>query len=198
MFSAERQVSCKRPPPLTPSVRAHKVWLSFPLSIASNRRAAFFSPIRVVAKSSLFEVHARERTCYMKRSALWLGVLLLLSGTPVRAQHASPNIYPTPSPEPEWVVDGAMHPLLVGTASLTADAAPNSEIALSLSAQQERSLLQYPALGVGIGALAGFAYGIYIMASTQDYLGPPAYMLTVPVGAAAGAVVGLLAHVIIP
>jgi len=50
----------------------------------------------------------------------------------------------------------------------------------------------YPLLGAVIGAVAGGLWGGWIATRSDDYVGPPPYLLTVPVGAAAGFVAGLL------
>lgn len=49
----------------------------------------------------------------------------------------------------------------------------------------------YPLAGAVIGAVAGGLWGGWI-ARSNDYVGPPPYLFTVPVGAAAGFVAGLL------
>ena len=45
-------------------------------------------------------------------------------------------------------------------------------------------------IGAVIGAALGTAYGYHIMSTTDDYLAPPAYLITAPAGALLGLLVG--------
>lgn len=59
---------------------------------------------------------------------------------------------------------------------------------------EERSAWRYPAIGLGVGALAGVVWGTYVMATADEYLAPPAHIVTVPIGAVVGGLIGLLAN----
>lgn len=51
----------------------------------------------------------------------------------------------------------------------------------------------YPAVGALVGGLAGVAWGAYLVETTPAWLAKPTvYFVTVPVGAAAGALLGLI------
>jgi hypothetical protein len=65
---------------------------------------------------------------------------------------------------------------------------------LSASLRGPRSRWRYPLIGAAAGAAAGTVLGIYVMARAEDYLAPPAFFVTAPLGAAVGALIGLAAN----
>lgn len=58
---------------------------------------------------------------------------------------------------------------------------------------EERPAWIKPAIFIGAGALAGAAWGTYVMATADDpWIGPPAHIVTIPVGTAVGVVLALI------
>lgn len=103
-------------------------------------------------------------------------------------------------PEP---VDAASRPLLdlsQDAYGIGADLRQPYSVAPALlaSVQERRSPWVYPIIGTVVGAAAGAALGYYAMASTQDYLAPPAYLVAAPLGAVIGALAGMVANAVHP
>jgi ferric-dicitrate binding protein FerR (iron transport regulator) len=61
-----------------------------------------------------------------------------------------------------------------------------------------RSAWRYPRIGLLAGAVAGAAFGTYIMATADEWMAPPAHIVTVPGGALVGLAAGGLANLIDP
>jgi hypothetical protein len=62
-----------------------------------------------------------------------------------------------------------------------------------------RSGLRYPLIGAALGAVVGIGVGAYFHSDIEpgtDLAGPPAYFMTVPLGAIGGALLGAVANII--
>jgi hypothetical protein len=57
-----------------------------------------------------------------------------------------------------------------------------------------RSSWQYPLIGAVAGGIVGAVWGTYLMRSADEWLAPPAHFITIPLGAAVGAALGLIAN----
>lgn len=55
---------------------------------------------------------------------------------------------------------------------------------------RRRSAWKYPLMGLAVGAVAGAAYGTWIMLDSDEWLAPPAHIVTVPLGAVVGLAIG--------
>lgn len=125
-----------------------------------------------------------------------LSCLLVLPGF-ADAQHSSaaPTAFSTEHapPEPSSTTQSL---LLVRPADV-----PRETRILSLDVaalERSRSPWTYPLLGALVGAAAGTAYGVYVMATAEEYLAPPAPLFTAPLGAVVGALLGLVANAVHP
>ncbi|HEX6039680.1 hypothetical protein [Longimicrobium sp.] len=80
-------------------------------------------------------------------------------------------------------------PLPAALSPAPSDAAsrPTTEIA-------PRSRFRYPTIGLLAGAAVGAVVGTYVMATSDEWIGAPAHILTVPAGALLGLAVGALAN----
>jgi hypothetical protein len=70
---------------------------------------------------------------------------------------------------------------------------------LQADAAARRSGLRYPLIGAALGVVAGIGVGAYFHSDIEpgtDLAGPPAYFMTVPLGAIGGAVLGAVANII--
>ena len=61
-----------------------------------------------------------------------------------------------------------------------------------------RSRWKYPLIGLGVGALVGAAYGTWVMADSEEWIAPPAHVVTVPAGALLGLAIGGAANLLHP
>jgi hypothetical protein len=65
-----------------------------------------------------------------------------------------------------------------------------------VEAVETRSPWSYPRYGMIVGALVGAVAGTVVMATADEWMAPPAHILTVPVGAVAGLAIGGLANLV--
>ena len=84
-----------------------------------------------------------------------------------------------PARDPVEQFDGAEPNLVAGTASL-------GPARIAPPAARRRNGV----IGALVGTVAGAAYGIYSMSSTDDYFGMPPYWYTAPAGMLLGALIG--------
>lgn len=125
-------------------------------------------------------------------------ILLLAVGVPAAAQQrlpATPRAVSHAIPEQLSYASATRHPR---SGELTPEIEVPVEVVFAASLQAGRSPWRYPLTGAVVGAVAGAAWGSYVMATTDEYLAPPAYLVTVPLGAALGALLGVAANVIDP
>lgn len=65
-------------------------------------------------------------------------------------------------------------------------------------AEMRGSKWTYPAIGLVVGAVAGAAYGTWVMREADDWVAPPAHFVTVPAGAVLGLALGAVANLVHP
>ena len=65
-----------------------------------------------------------------------------------------------------------------------------------VAAMEARPAWKYPAYGMLAGALVGAVAGTVMMAASDEWLGAPAHIVTVPAGALAGLAIGGVAHLV--
>jgi hypothetical protein len=65
-----------------------------------------------------------------------------------------------------------------------------------VTAVEARSPWTYPRYGMIVGALVGAVAGTVVMATADEWMAPPAHILTVPVGAVAGLAIGGIANLV--
>jgi hypothetical protein len=77
-------------------------------------------------------------------------------------------------------------------AAAPAQPAPPPAPAAGLEAEARKNRGRNVFVGVVAGAALGAIAGTYLMASTDEWLAPPAHIVTVPLGALVGGVIGAL------
>lgn len=120
------------------------------------------------------------------RSAVVLASLataLALAAPDAAAQSALPA-----SVQPTWSRAAAPLPASLVPVVREADA-PVAKV-------DARSPWTYPRYGLIAGALAGAVAGTVVMASVDEWMAPPAHVLTVPAGAVAGLALGGVANLV--
>ena len=80
-------------------------------------------------------------------------------------------------------------------ASPAAALTPSYSIEAVQESSTHRPAWLYPAVGAVAGAVVGGVWGAYD-ANRSDYISPPPYLVTAPLGAAVGLLAGVLANVI--
>lgn len=120
-----------------------------------------------------------------------LGLGLLLAALPLRAQTLTRETIPR-VPRPLRAAAAASHaPLSPGAYT------PPGPGEAAAEPRARRSWWAYPATGAVVGAVVGGVWGTY-SASRMDYLGPPPYLATAPLGAAVGFLAGVVANGVHP
>ena len=74
-------------------------------------------------------------------------------------------------------------------------------IPLHLDAAARRPSWKYPLVGAALGVVAGIGYGAYLHSRIEPgntLSGPPAYFMTVPLGAIGGLVLGMIGNSVHP
>ncbi|HEX6372057.1 MAG TPA: hypothetical protein VF006_24240 [Longimicrobium sp.] len=135
---------------------------------------------------------------------LSLASALALAAPAARAQTVGAGASPQP---PARAFAGAAAPLPrslapSATPEAAADRARSAEIPRALvqdaAAGRRRSGWRYPLIGLGVGTLVGAAYGTWVMLDADEWLAPPAHIVTVPAGAVLGLAIGGLANLVAP
>lgn len=116
---------------------------------------------------------------------------LLVERTAVKSTTPPPHL-------PAWSTKG-ISPRVKTALSRNADSAlSNAALSiepLEISSTRSRWLL--PVVGAVIGAGAGAVWGTYLMNDADEWIAPPAHLVTIPIGAAAGALVGWVADQVV-
>jgi hypothetical protein len=84
---------------------------------------------------------------------------------------------------------------------LPASLAPSAARTASLpveGARGKRSAWRYPALGAVAGTLVGAVVGTSLMVGSDEWMAPPAHILTVPAGALLGLAIGGVVNLLDP
>lgn len=150
-------------------------------------------------RASLFRENspAVVRSCQSARGANYAKLRygqkppLLVERTAVKSTTPPPHL-------PAWSTKG-ISPRVRTALSRNADSAlSNAALSiepLEISSTRSRWLL--PVVGAVIGAGAGAVWGTYLMNDADEWIAPPAHLVTIPIGAAAGALVGWVADQVV-
>lgn len=131
-------------------------------------------------------------------AAIALALAALALGAQAPALDATASIHPTSA-----VAEAAapLPPMLVPPAT-TSDEARTSTISQALvedaAGERRRSGWKYPLIGMAVGAVVGAGFGTWVMLDTEEWLAPPAHIVTVPAGAVLGLALGGLANLLDP
>ncbi|HEX2210106.1 MAG TPA: hypothetical protein VHG93_20695 [Longimicrobium sp.] len=104
-----------------------------------------------------------------------------------------------PSAPPGLCATAPLPRTLVPPAALRAVWNAGTEVeAMDTTFIPRRSGWKYPLIGLGVGALVGAAYGTWVMAHSEEWIAPPAHVVTVPAGALLGLAIGGAANLLHP
>jgi hypothetical protein len=118
-----------------------------------------------------------------------LTAALLFAAPDASAQQAqSGSASVSASAQPAWSQAATPLPAALAPAAREADQ--------PVQALEARPAWKYPAYGVLVGALVGAVAGTAVMATADEWMAPPAHILTVPAGALAGLALGGVANLI--
>ncbi len=118
-----------------------------------------------------------------------LAAALLFAAPDASAQQAqSGSAGLTASAQPAWSQAAAPLPAALLPAMRDAEQ--------PVQALEARPGWKYPAYGMLVGALVGAVAGTAMMATADEWMAPPAHILTIPAGALAGLAIGGVANLV--
>jgi hypothetical protein len=136
------------------------------------------------------ERRVEMRLTFLVVSAVCIGLVLPRAS---EAQRAQPPLWTAASLEIPPVAGAGDNKL-----GLTTRGAPDSPLSSELLRYQTemeragRSTGFHVLVGAGIGAVAGVVFGAVVMGTAVEWIAPPAYYFTVPIGIGVGGLVGLI------